>query len=96
MLDSRRHIGFLAQDVQSVVPEAVSEMHGERYLGIDYAALVPVLVGALQEMDARQAAADAKAEAQGAEIVALRQEMLELRRRLSEAAPAPAAVAASA
>ena len=52
MLDNRRHIGFLAQDVQKVVPEAVSEMHRDRYLGVDYAALVPVLVGALQELDA--------------------------------------------
>jgi len=52
ILDNRRHIGFLAQDVQKVVPEAVSEMHRDRYLGVDYAALVPVLVGALQELDA--------------------------------------------
>jgi hypothetical protein len=51
--DSRRHIGFIAQDVQGVIPEAVSEMHGDRYLGIDYAAVVPVLAGALQEVDAR-------------------------------------------
>jgi hypothetical protein len=50
--DSRRHIGFLAQDVAKVVPEAVAEMHGDRFLGVDYAALVPVLVGAIQELDA--------------------------------------------
>jgi len=31
----------------------VSEMHGDRYLGIDYSAVVPVLAGALQEIDAR-------------------------------------------
>ena len=70
--DSRRHIGFIAQDVQGVIPEAVSEMHGDRYLGIDYAAVVPVLAGALQELDRIQAA-------QAAEIRALREEIQTMR-----------------
>jgi hypothetical protein len=70
--DSRRHIGFIAQDVQGVIPEAVSEMHGDRYLGIDYAAVVPVLASALQELDRIQAA-------QAAEIRALREEIQTMR-----------------
>ena len=70
--DSRRHIGFIAQDVQGVIPEAVSEMHGDRYLGIDYAAVVPVLASALQELDRIQAA-------QAAEIRALREEIRTMR-----------------
>ena len=80
-LDGRRHIGFLAQDVQKVVPEAVSEMHGNRYLGVDYAALVPVLVGALQELDAQQKAATELAAKQAEEIALLRAELQDLRRR---------------
>jgi hypothetical protein len=54
-------------------------MHGDRYLGIDYAAVVPVLTSALQELDRIQAA-------QAAEIRALREE-LEAMHRWREALP---------
>ena len=64
-----------------MVPEAVSEMHGNRYLGVDYAALVPVLVGALQELDAQQKAATELAAKQAEEIALLRAELQDLRRR---------------
>ena len=48
--DDRRHVGFIAQDVQEIMPEAVKEMHGEKYLGIDYTALVSLLVEAVKEL----------------------------------------------
>ena len=52
--------GFIAHEVQAVVPEAI---HGEKdavdedgnpeYQGIDQSKLVPLLVGALQELSAK-------------------------------------------
>ena len=47
-------MGFVAQDVLPVIPEAVqSDMDGkEQYYAMDYANLVPVLVKAIQEQQA--------------------------------------------
>jgi len=52
--------GFLAHEVQSVVPEAVSRTHNEvdddgnpNYQGIDQSKLVPLLVKTIQELEAR-------------------------------------------
>ena len=52
--------GFLAHEVQSVVPEAVSRTHNEVdddnnpvYQGIDQSKLVPLLVKTIQELEAR-------------------------------------------
>ena len=47
-------IGFLAQEVQQVVPEVVSVgSDANQTLGVSYAELVPVLVKALQEQQAQ-------------------------------------------
>lgn len=43
-----KEAGFIAQEVQVVIPEIVTENH-DGYLGIDYVALVPYLVKAIQE-----------------------------------------------
>jgi hypothetical protein len=43
---SSKKIGLIAQDVQQIVPEVVSD--GE-YLGMNYGELVPVLINAIQE-----------------------------------------------
>jgi len=55
--------GFLAHEVQSVVPEAISGTHNEVddegnpvYQGIDQSKLVPLLVKTIQELEARIAA----------------------------------------
>ncbi len=45
------HLGFLAQDVQSLVPELVSE-NSDGYLRVEYDGLIPVLVNAIQELQA--------------------------------------------
>jgi hypothetical protein len=52
--------GFLAHEVQSVVPEAISGTHNEVdddgnpvYQGIDQSKLVPLLVKTIQELEAR-------------------------------------------
>ena len=44
---SSKDIGLIAQDVQKIFPEVVSEKDG--YLGIDYGKLVPVLIESIKE-----------------------------------------------
>ena len=58
--------GFLAHEVQTVVPEAVTGTHNEVdddgnpvYQGIDQSKLVPLLVKTIQELEARIAALEA-------------------------------------
>lgn len=49
--DGRHDIGFIAQEMQEVVPDVVKEM-GDGTLSIEYAKLVPVLVNAIKELQA--------------------------------------------
>ena len=58
--------GFLAHEVQTVVPEAITGTHNEVdddgnpvYQGIDQSKLVPLLVATIQELEARIAALEA-------------------------------------
>ena len=62
--------GFMAHEVQSVVPEAITGTHNEVdadgnpvYQGIDQSKLVPLLTGALQEAIAKIEALEARVEA---------------------------------
>ena len=59
--------GFLAHEVQDIVPEAiggvkdeVDEEGNEIYQGIDHSKLVPLLVGAIKELNAKVAALEAQ------------------------------------
>ena len=45
-------IGFIAQEVEAVLPVAVSE-NPDEYLSVSYTRLIPVLVGAIQELTAQ-------------------------------------------
>lgn len=45
---SKRQFGVIAQDLQKVFPELVSE-DGNGYLSVDYAGLIPVLIEAIKE-----------------------------------------------
>ncbi len=47
-----RQMGLLAQNVEQVVPEAVSEKDG--YKGVDYARLVPLLIESIKEQQKQQ------------------------------------------
>jgi hypothetical protein len=49
-LDDRRHIGLIAQDVLEVVPEVVNDMHNGKYLGIDYASIVALLIEGINDI----------------------------------------------
>jgi hypothetical protein len=44
---AQKEVGFIAQDVQKLIPEIVSEIDG--HLGIDYPRLTAVLVRAIQQ-----------------------------------------------
>ena len=51
-LDRERHVGVLAQDVQSVLPEVVEKKGiGGKYLGVDYSSMVPLLIEAIHDLD---------------------------------------------
>jgi len=58
-MGERPQIGFIAQEVGQAVPEAVVGI-GDGYLGIDYAKLVAVLTGAVQEQQAEIASLRAR------------------------------------
>ena len=45
----KQKIGLLAQDIEKVFPELVSESHGIK--SVNYQGLVPVLINALKEQD---------------------------------------------
>ena len=46
-------IGFIAQDVQKVIPEVVHTDPSTTYESVDYAKFAPVLVGSIQELNAK-------------------------------------------
>ncbi|OAI39758.1 hypothetical protein AYO38_07080 [bacterium SCGC AG-212-C10] len=48
-----QHLGFLAQDVQKVLPELVTENADDEYLRVDYDGIIPVLVRGMQEQQAQ-------------------------------------------
>ncbi len=47
--DNKRHIGFIAQDIEKIYPEIVNT-NDEGYKSLDYSKLTPVLVKAVQEL----------------------------------------------
>lgn len=48
--ESVYHVGLIAQDVQKVIPEAVSVSGAEGYLALDYNAVVAALVNAVNDL----------------------------------------------
>jgi trimeric autotransporter adhesin len=46
------HLGFLAQEMQALIPEAVHDAGNGQPLGMQYSELIPVLVKAIQEQEA--------------------------------------------
>ena len=64
--NKKQKIGVLAQDIEKVFPELVSESNGVK--SVNYQGLVPVLINALKEQDSRMNEQDAKLNKQQAEI----------------------------
>ncbi|NBQ98522.1 MAG: hypothetical protein EBU12_09985, partial [Microbacteriaceae bacterium] len=52
--DAKKHIGFIAQEVKSVIDESVDDLNDENaeFYGLDKSGLVPLLVKAIQELKA--------------------------------------------
>ncbi|KAJ1395803.1 hypothetical protein B484DRAFT_407504 [Ochromonadaceae sp. CCMP2298] len=50
IFDKERHVGLIAQEVQEVLPEAVTSLHSGKYLGVDYGSVVPLIVEAVHEL----------------------------------------------
>ena len=61
--DGKQKIGVLAQDIQKVFPELVSE-DSNKMLAVNYLGLVSVLVNAIKEQDGKMKAQDSKMKAQ--------------------------------
>jgi hypothetical protein len=56
-----KRLGFLAQEVKNVVPQAYVE--SDRMIGLDYSAMIPVLTKAIQELNSQLEALKAEVEA---------------------------------
>jgi hypothetical protein len=74
--DGKQKIGVLAQDIQKVFPELVSEDANEM-LAVNYQGLVPVLINALKEQDA-------KMNVQQAEIDRLKEQDVKIKEQQSD------------
>ena len=63
------HLGFIAQDVQSVIPQAYVEIQNDEtcatgqpstFIGLNDRAIIATLVSAIQELSAKVTALEAK------------------------------------
>jgi hypothetical protein len=78
--DRSRHIGLIAQEVERILPEAISRSQDPAEpLGMNYGSLVPVLVKAIQEQQA-------ELERRAAQLEQLQQRLLTLERKLKRSA----------
>jgi hypothetical protein len=68
--DNREHIGFIAQEVNEIVPEVVSRINGK--YAIDYAPLTAVLVEAIKEQQKQIEKQKSEFEALKAELDAIK------------------------
>ncbi|HXU01083.1 MAG TPA: tail fiber domain-containing protein, partial [Polyangia bacterium] len=68
-----RQVGFIAQEIQTVVPEVVTKEAQSGMLSVNYSGLVPVLVKSIQEQQAIIARQDDRMAQQDARIAALEQ-----------------------
>jgi hypothetical protein len=80
--NKKQKIGVLAQDIEKVFPELVSESNGVK--SVNYQGLVPVLINALKEQDSKMNEQETKLNKQQAEIDRLKtqEERLERLERL--------------
>ncbi|MDG1822898.1 MAG: tail fiber domain-containing protein [Flavobacteriaceae bacterium] len=72
--NKKQKIGVLAQDIEKVFPELVSESNGVK--SVNYQGLVPVLINALKEQDSKMKEQDNKMNEQEARIERLEKLLL--------------------
>jgi hypothetical protein len=77
-----RQIGFIAQDVQEIVPAIVIE-GDDGYLAVNYGRLTPILVEAIKELHAEAQAKDERLIAQVDQIESQQREIAELSERIA-------------
>jgi trimeric autotransporter adhesin len=77
-----RNIGFIAQDLELLFPEVVSEVDGMK--GVAYSELVPVAVGAIQELAKKVTAQEAELTELRAALTTLRTERQALAQSVSD------------
>jgi len=62
--EGSRKVGLIAQDVEKILPEAITKTYQNEYdkevLGLNYTDLIPVLVKAIQELSAKVSALENK------------------------------------
>jgi len=73
--NKKQKIGVLAQDIEKVFPELVSESNGVK--SVNYQGLVPVLINALKEQDSKMNAQENKMNEQEARIERLEKLLLD-------------------
>ena len=73
--NKKQKIGVLAQDIEKVFPELVSESNGVK--SVNYQGLVPVLINALKEQDSKMKEQDNKMNQQEARIERLEKLLLD-------------------
>ena len=72
--NKKQKIGVLAQDIEKVFHELVSESNGVK--SVNYQGLVPVLINALKEQDSKMKEQDSKINEQEARIERLEKLLL--------------------
>jgi hypothetical protein len=73
--NKKQKIGVLAQDIEKVFPELVSESNGVK--SVNYQGLVPVLINALKEQDSKMKGQENKINEQEARIERLEKLLLD-------------------
>lgn len=83
-------IGFLAQDLQYLVPEVVFQPeNAEAYWGVNYPDLIPVLVSAIQEQQETITTQEERLTQQEKEIADMRAELDAIKALLTDQSPQP-------
>ena len=57
-LDKNRHVGLIAQEVETVFPELIESVFNDQYLAIRQNELIPLLIEGIRELDIRTASAN--------------------------------------
>ncbi|KXB97388.1 MAG: hypothetical protein AA908_06920 [Chlorobi bacterium NICIL-2] len=79
-------LGFIAEEVDAVLPEVVQKSQSGEYLGMDYMRIVPVVVEALKEEHRRNEELRARVEEQNRRNEELRAELAQLRTMIEQLA----------
>ncbi|MEZ4886446.1 MAG: tail fiber domain-containing protein [Chitinophagales bacterium] len=80
--EGKRELGLIAQDLQQTVPEVVDE--SDEFLSVDYAALIPVLIQAIQDQQTLIEAQKSTIEGQKTAMEQTQTELKDLRANLEE------------